>query len=130
MTDQKTKRINHNDYIELVFLESSRQAVDDLIMHLLDIVREHSGAETTRVFVNNGDVRQAQPIAHLLAKLREHKEVLRVDFPIRVAVLFNMMPIASLLDLFVRSLYTGKIQFKPFSVHDAEGALTWLISED
>ncbi len=133
MTDKTirsaTKRINHSDYIELQFTESSRLAVDELIEHLLDIISEHSIDDDIRLFVHNKDLRRGQPITYLLGQLKAHRQHFDIPFRVRVAANFNIIPIAQLLELFLRSLYSDKIKFKAFVITDAEGAVEWLLSE-
>lgn len=133
MVDQQvrtaTVRIDHDEYIELRFTEASRKAVDDLLAHLLDIVASHGAGDDVRLFINNHDLRRGQPITYLLSQLKAHKRHFDVPFHIRIAANFNMMPIAQLLELFLRTLYSNKIAFKPFMVTDNEGALNWLLAD-
>jgi len=134
MTDKQdqraaTERIEHADYIELLFHEASRQAVDDLIAHLIDIINVSQTGEHVRIFVNNGDLRRGQPISYLIGQLRAHKQYFDIPFRARIAANFNLMPIAQLIELFLRSLYSRKITFKPFMVTDTDGALEWLLKD-
>lgn len=124
---QSTLRINHDRYIELQFAEVSRQAVDDLMAHLLDTMAENTTQQTLRIFVNNGQLQQAQSIAYLLGQLRQHQRHFVVPYTIRVAANFNMILIASLIEIFIRSVPNSTIQFKGFQINDADAAVAWLI---
>lgn len=124
-----TIRIDHDEYIELRFTEASRKAVDELIAHLLEIIKEHNEDHFVRIFVNNGDLRRGQPIAYLIGQLKDHKVHFDTLFHVRIAANFNLMAIAQLLELFLRSLYSNKITFKPFMITDTEGALEWLLEK-
>lgn len=124
-----TIRIDHERYIELKFMEVSHKAIDDLIAHLIDIVTITNDEKLVRIFVNSSMINRSQSISYLLGKLRANQQAFTVGSNTRIAVTFNLLPLASLLEMFIRSLYTGKIIFKPFSVHDTSRALDWLLAE-
>jgi len=130
MTDQSerqaTRRINHDGYIELRFTEVSRQAVDDLVAHLVDIVEENTTQQSLRIFVSNGTPR-AQSISYLLGQLRQYKDHFVVSYPIRIAANFNMMLIANLVEIFLKSMPNSTIEFKGFPNHDNDMAVAWLL---
>lgn len=125
-----TLRINHDNYTELQFVEVSHQAVDELIAHLIEMLEEHIPDQPLRIFVNSGELRQAQSIAYLLGQMRRYKKHFVVPYRVRVAVNFNMMLIASLVELFVQSLPDHTIQFKAFPVNDVDAAVEWLVDEN
>ncbi len=97
---------------------------------MLDIIDEANVGDDIRIFVNNGDLRRGQPITYLLNKLKNNRDHFKISFHARIAANFNLMPIAQLLELFLRSLYSNKITFKPFMITDSEGALEWLLEDN
>jgi hypothetical protein len=119
-------RQDYDNYIELKFLEASRDAVDGLINHLINIVQNPPDWELVRIFINSGGPEKAQPIRYLMYRLRESRVQLQPNTPTRVAITFNMMPLAQTINLFLRAFRQTTLEFKAFGVGHEQEALDWL----
>jgi hypothetical protein len=122
-------RIDYKDYIELAFQESSQEAVDELIHHLVTILQGLSSADTLRVFINSREAQRAQPIIYLMGRLREKQAVFKTQRRTRIAVTFHLMPLAQMVTLFVRALRMPNIDFRAFHVDQEAQALAWLLKD-
>lgn len=123
-------RINHPDnYIELRPLESSPKAVDQLAKHLVQIFQASLGDEKLLIFINNSHSGTSQPIRHLMDKLNKERNQLKPKGVVRVAVNFHFMPIARLINLFVRSLRTENVKFYACGLNEETKALNWLLEK-
>lgn len=121
-------RIDHPEgYVELRFLESSRRAVDQLIEHLKQIVAASAPDKPLLIFVNANYSKTPQPIAYLMGQLRAEKTRLTPHEVARIAVTFNLIPLARMVDLFVRSMRTKNVQFRAYGVREEAQALAWLL---
>lgn len=128
MTEAACLRTDHmTGYIELAFLESSHAAVDQLLAHLIDIIQQPPAQPVLRIFINSRHAKQAQPIIYLMRRLRQEQAQLRTQRPLRVAVTFNLMPLAQTIGFFVRSLKLPNLKFKAFGVQQEQEALAWLL---
>ena len=121
-------RQDYDDYIELEFLEASRDAVDSLINHLINVVEHPPDWELVRIFINSGSPEKAQPIRYLMSRLRESRQQLQPTKPTRIAVTFNMMTLAQTINLFLRAFRQTTLEFKGFGVGHEQEARDWLRS--
>jgi hypothetical protein len=122
-------RTDHADFIELTFEESSKRAVDQVIGHLIDIISEREGEPMTRIYINSVELRKSQPILYLMGQLRASKSKLLTGDTARIAVTFNFLPLAQMINLFVNALRSPNIVFKAFSVQQADLVIPWLLSD-
>jgi len=122
-------RTNHTDYIELVFEESSKQAVDQLITHLIDIASVRDDADIKRIYINSGKVKNTQPIMYLMNQLRVSKSQLKSNDSVRIAVTFNILTFAQMINIFITTMRSPQMVFRAFGVHQIDQAVPWLLSD-
>lgn len=127
--DAACVRTDYPDHIELMFMESSTQSVDDLITHLITL-NQQATADTTRIFVRSTKGVHNQPIAYLLRRLHQEQKRLTPSTPFRIAAEFYFFPLASLLEMFLRRMATSMIAFKAFPRQQESAAIKWLLLQD
>ncbi len=121
-------RLHDNGIHELIYYETSRYAVDEMIAHV-DRILEQLPAETKLIRVLTDSSQTAsQPFQYMLARLRE----LAVKYPnhpyIRSASLFDGGVMMGPADVLFR-LITRRNKFRLFKPSQREEAIKWLLEE-
>lgn len=123
-----------NGVIVLTYLDSSRQAIDDMLTHINDVIDERiqnpSDTSTQRMLLDDTQVKSL-PIAYMFDQIRQRLVPRRneYDHDVRLAALINNAMMASMVNWFVSSLRMGII-FRLFTGQQREEAIEWLLQDD
>ena len=132
MTDESTPactRTDKPDYIALTFRESSRKAVDELLVHMFAILADPPDRNVIRIFISSAPSAGPQPIMYLMQQLRANRPRLESDRSLRIAVIFNFSPLAHMINAFISVLKMPGLVSRFYTVGQEDAALDWLMSE-
>jgi hypothetical protein len=118
-----------NGILELTFTEASREAVDELLLHMNEIYRMAGANDIVRVLVDHTDVGM-QPVTYMFQKMREWNASHRVYFYSRAAVLIDDTFLVWLVDSLLKTvLRTAAVEIRYFASSERDAAVSWLLSD-
>jgi hypothetical protein len=118
-----------NGVLELTFTEASREAVDELLLHMNEIYRTAGANEIVRVLVDHRNVGM-QPVTYMYQKMREWNASHRVYFSSRAAILIDDTFLVRLVDSLLNTvLRTTVVDIRYFSSGQRDAAIRWLLGD-
>lgn len=122
-------RAGENDVHELIFTEASREAVDELVIHMSHIFDNTPERSVVRVLVDNRSVGM-QPVTYMFQRMREWNAHHRTRFTSRAAVLVDDTILVWLVDSLLKTiLRSAPITLRYFPSDERDAAIVWLLSE-
>jgi hypothetical protein len=115
--------------VELTFTEASREAVDELLLHMDEIYRSADANPIVRVLVDHRNVGM-QPVTYMYQKMREWNASHRVYFSSRAAILIDDTFLVRLVDSLLKTvLRTAMVEIRYFTSGDRDAAIRWLLGD-
>lgn len=117
-----------NGVHELIFTEASREAVDELLLHMDEIYGMTGAKDIVRVLVDHRNVGM-EPVTYMFQKMREWNASHRVYFYSRAAILIDETFLVWLVDSLLKTvLRTAAVEIRYFASSERDAAINWLLS--
>jgi hypothetical protein len=131
-TTAHCQHVQHeNGLHELRFSQPSRQAVEELLTHIEQIMTDHPNHATMRMLINAQDVDNL-PFSYLFPRLRKFASEHRERLASRTVLLYGGGPFLSMFEMMIRALpgRTQDNQFRVFKATEYDEAVAWLLQDD
>jgi len=119
--------IRHPDGIhEIIYNEVSREAVDQYMTHLDNIMSITPKEQTLRLLSNGTKVIEMQPITYMMSRFRGVMQKHPQRPAVRVAILYGSVRFIDLVNGLFRMFVRGRDGMRFFKAEERDEAIAWL----
>lgn len=114
------------DIHELIFMETSRRAVEEYFNHLNQIAITSAGDRPIRILTDGSQIKGVQPIGHTMSHARELLSIHRDRPSLRLAIIVGQKEDTNLMYSLFRTLMRWEDGLRFFYADQQQEAISWL----
>lgn len=115
------------DIHELIFMETSRRAVEEYFIHLDDIACNSALDRPIRILTDGSQIKGVQPMGHTMSHARQILSIHTVRPPIKLAIIVGRKEDTNLMYSLFRTLMRWEDGLRFFYPDQQNEAIDWLL---